>query len=132
NQGDLGFMVFEGRFTVKIFLEFLDRMVKQRAKRKVFLIVDRHSVHKAKKVEEWLAEHEDKIRLFFLPSYSPELNPDELANQDIKRNIFREGKAKDKPELMGKLRGFLRSRQRRPYKVKNYFEGKYVTYAKAA
>ena len=74
----------------------------------------------------------DKIRLFLLPRYSPELNPDELANQDIKRNIFRDGKAKDKPELMGKLRGFLRSRQRRPHKVKKYFEGKYVAYAKAA
>jgi len=132
NQGDLSFMVFEGRFTVKVFLEFLARMVKQREGRKVFLVVDRHSVHKAKKVMTWLAEHEDKIRLFFLPSYSPELNPDELANQDIKRNIFRDGKAKDKPELMGKLRGFLRSRQRRPAKVKKYFEGKFVDYAKAA
>jgi len=46
--------------------------------------------------------------------------------------IFRDGKAKDKPELMGKRRGFLRSRQRRPHKVKKYFEGKYVAYAKAA
>jgi hypothetical protein len=67
-----------------------------------------------------------------MSSYSPELNPDELANQDIKRNILRKGKAKDKPELMGKLRGFLRSRQRCSAKVKNYFEGKYVAYAKAA
>jgi transposase len=73
-----------------------------------------------------------QIRLFFLPPYSPELNPGELANQDIKRNIFRDGKAKDKPERMGKLRGFLRSRQRRPHNVKKYFEGKYVVYAKAA
>jgi len=124
-------MVFEGRFTVKIFLEFLSRMVKQQAGRKVFLIVDRHSVHKAKKIEEWLAEREDKVKLFFLPSYSPELNPDELANQDIKSNIFREGRAKDKPELMGKMRGFLRSRQRRPARVQKYFEGKHVAYAKA-
>lgn len=131
NQGDLSFMVFEGRFTVTVFLEFLERMVKHQEGRKVFLIVDRHSVHKAKRVMEWLSGHEDKIRLFLLPPYSPELNPDELANQDIKRNIFRDGKAKDKPELMGKLRGFLRSRQRRPHNVKNYFEGKYVACAKA-
>ncbi|MGL4824977.1 MAG: hypothetical protein ACRC4G_02110, partial [Alphaproteobacteria bacterium] len=55
-------------------------------------------------------------------SYSPELNPDELANQDIKRNIFRTGKAKTKPELMNKLRSFLRSKQRRPHKVENYFK----------
>ncbi|WP_165352181.1 transposase [Solidesulfovibrio carbinolicus] len=62
--------------------------------------MDRHSVHKVKKVQEWLVEHENKIKLLLLPPYSPELNPDELANQDIKRNIFRDGKAKDKPELM--------------------------------
>jgi len=108
-------MVFEGRFTVKIFLEFLTRMVKQLEGRKMFLIVDRISVHKAKKVQEWLAKHVDKIRLFLLPPYSPELNPDQLANQDIKRNIFRDGKAKDKPELMGRLRCFLRSRQCLPH-----------------
>lgn len=68
----------------------------------MFLIVDRHAVHRAKKVQEWLAEHEDRIRLF------------------LKRNIFRGGKAKDKPELMGKLRGFLYSRQSCPHNVKKY------------
>lgn len=66
------------RKAVKVFLELLARMVKQREGRNVFLIVDRHSVHKAKKVAEWLVEHEDKIRLFFLPSYSPELHFDNL------------------------------------------------------
>lgn len=127
NQGDMRFMVFDGRFTVKIFLGFLERMLKQQAGRKVFLILDRHSVHKAKKVEQWLEGREDKIRLFFLPAYSPELNPDELANQDIKSNLFRTGRPDDKPKLMGMLRGFLRSRQRRPSKVKRYFEGKFVS-----
>ncbi|NDY56116.1 hypothetical protein G3N56_05065 [Desulfovibrio sulfodismutans] len=81
-------MVFEGRFTVKVFLEFLGRMVRRLDGRKVFFIVDRHSVRKAKKVNDWLAEHEDKIRLFLLPPYSPELNPDALASQDIKRTSF--------------------------------------------
>jgi len=125
------FMVFDGRFTVKIFLDFLERMLKQQAGRKVFLILDRHTVHKAKKVEQWLEGREDKIRLFFLPAYSPELNPDELANQDIKCNLFRTGRPDDKPKLMAMLRGFLRSRQRRPTRVKRHFEGKFVSYAKA-
>ena len=131
NQGHLSFMVFEGRFSVPVFQDFLERLVKQQAGQKIFLIVDRHSVHKSNTIEKWLAARKDTIELFFLPAYSPELNPDELVNQDIKRNIFRTGKAKTKPELMNKLRGFLRSRQRRPAKVKRYFEGKYVTYAKA-
>ena len=132
NQGHLSFSVFEGRFTVEVFQDFLERLIKQQAGQKVFLIVDRHSVHKSARIERWLSDKPDKIELFFLPAYSPELNPDELVNQDVKRNIFRNGRAKTKPELMSKLRGFLRSKQRRPGKVKNYFKGKYVAYAMAA
>ena len=86
NQGDLRFMVFCERFIATVFLGILGRLVRQQAERKVFLIVDRHAVHKAKKATRWLAEHKDKIQLFFLPAYSPELNPGELLNQDLKSN----------------------------------------------
>jgi len=102
-------MVFDGRFTVKIFLKFIAQIMKQLKGRKVFLVVEQHSVHKEKKIQDWLAEHDDKIRLFILLHYSHELKPDELANQDIKQNIFRDGKVKNNPKLMGKLRGFIRS-----------------------
>lgn len=132
NQGDLRFMVFDKRFTVKVFMEFLDRLVRHQAGKKVFLIVDRHAVHKATKVAKWLGENENQIRLFFLPPYSPELNPDELLNQDLKNNGFREGRARDKQDMMSKMRAFLRSKQRRPLKVRRYFEGKKVAYAAAA
>jgi transposase len=132
NQGSLSFMVFEGRFNVSVFQDFLERLVKQQAEQKVFLIVDRHSVHKSARIEKWLTSRKEQIEMFFLPAYSPELNPDELVNQDVKRNLFRTGKARTKPELMKKLRGFLRSKQRSPHTVKNYFKGKYVSYAQAA
>lgn len=132
NQGDLRFMVFGASFTVKIFLGFLDRLVRSEAGRKVFLIVDRHSVHKAKKVEKWLSENEGRISLFFLPSYSPELNPDELLNQDIKGNAFRRGRVADRQDMMTKTRAYLRSCQCRPGKVKRYFEGEKVAYAATA
>ena len=131
NHGSLSFSVFEGRFTVPVFQDFLERLTKQQAGHKVFLIVDRHSVHKSAQIEKWLSDKKEQIEMFFLPAYSPELNPDELVNQDVKRNLFRNGKAKTKPELMGKLRSFLRSKQRRPEKIKNYFKGKYVSYAMA-
>ena len=114
-----------------VFQDFLERLTKQQAGHKVFLIVDRHSVHKSAQIEKWLSDKKEQIEMFFLPAYSPELNPDELVNQDVKRNLFRNGKAKTKPELMGKLRSFLRSKQRRPEKIKNYFKGKYVSYAMA-
>jgi transposase len=132
NQGNLSFSVFESSFTAEIFQNFLERLVKQQAGKKIFLIVDRHSVHKSKRIAKWLSERKEQIEMFFLPAYSPELNPDELVNQDIKSNIFRKGRATTKLELMGKLRSFLRSKQRSPEKIKSYFKGEHVSYAMAA
>jgi transposase len=83
NQGELTFMAFAGRFTVKIFKEFLTRLIKDRAGRKVFLIVDLHSVHKTIEIEQWLTKNKDTIRMFFLPPYSLELNSDKLATKNI-------------------------------------------------
>lgn len=130
NQGRLNFMVFKGRFIAKVFLEFLYRLVRQ-SKRKVFLIVDRHPVHRAKKVKQWLKEHAEQIRLFYLPGYSPELNPDELLNQDIKSNTIRKNRPSQQDELVKNLRSYLRKRQMQPHIVVNYFQGKYVRYAAA-
>lgn len=85
NRGKLAFMVFEGRFTTVVFVRFLRRLVRH-AGRKVLLIVDEHPVHVATSVARWVRRHPRQMRLFFLPGYSPDLNPDELLNQDIKTN----------------------------------------------
>jgi transposase len=130
NQGRLNFMVFKSRFTAPVFLEFLNRLVRQ-SKRKVFLIVDRHPVHRSKKAKKWLEEQSDRIRLFFLPSYSPELNPDELLNQDVKSNTIRKNRPSQQNELVKNLRSYLRKRQQQPHIVENYFLGKHVRYAAA-
>jgi transposase len=131
NQGGLAFMVFAGRLNAVMFVTFLSRLIRHR-KEKVFLILDRYAVHTSKKVREWESEHQERIRIFYLPAYSPELNPDELLNQDLKRNALRQRRPSSKEELMCRTRGFLRSKQKLPAKVKRYFEGKYVLYAKAA
>jgi transposase len=130
NQGRLNFMVFKSRFTAPVFLEFLNRLVRQ-SRRKVFLIVDRHPVHRSKKATKWLEEHGDKIRLFFLPGYSPELNPDELLNQDVKSNTIRKNRPSQQDELIKNLRSYLRKRQLQPHIVENYFQGEHVRYAAA-
>lgn len=83
NLGKLTFMVFHENFTSEIFLQFLKRLIRQ-CDRKVFLIVDNHRAHKSKKVNAWLTDNVDRIRLYYLPSYCPELNPDEFLNQDVK------------------------------------------------
>ena len=87
NRGRLAFMVFTRPFTADVMIEFLGRLIRH-AQRKVFLIVDGHPVHRSGKVKNWLAKHADEIKAFELPGYSPELNPDELLNQDVKSNAL--------------------------------------------
>jgi transposase len=107
-------------------------MINHHSGSKVFLILDRHPVHRSKKVTELVQRRSEQIELFFLPAYSPELNPDELLNNATKGGVSRMGKAADKEELKKNLRSFLRSTQRRPAKVQNFFKGKHVQYAQAA
>ena len=128
NRGRLYFSVFRGSFTTKVFLEFLRRLVKQ-VKRKVFLILDGHPVHRARAVTHWLARHTERIRVFRLPPYSPELNPDEYLNQDVKTNAAGRQRPRDADEMMGNIRGYLRSTQRQPALVVNYFHAGSVRYA---
>lgn len=132
NSGQLNFQVFEGKFTAKVFIEFLGRLVRQYPDRKIFLICDNHSTHHAKAVKRWVEQRDDRIELCFLPSYSPELNPDEMLNQDVKRHL-REiyPRPTDKPSLKTAVRCFLARRQRQPHIVRNYFHAPTVTYAAA-
>lgn len=128
NRGSLRFMIFDGKFNADVMIRFLMRLLKT-VKRRIFLILDGHPVHKSKKVKSWIAEHRNRIELFTLPSYSPELNPDELLNQDVKTNVVRKRRAANAKELKKNLLGYLRGRQKRPDLVKRYFHGKHVTYA---
>ena len=131
NKGQMSFTVFTGRFTAPVFIEFLERMIKHHCGAKIFLIIDRHPVHRSQKVSDWLQLHSKKIELFFLPAYSPELNPDELLNNAAKSGVSRKAKAANKEELQKNLRSFLRSTQRRTGIVQNFFKGKHVRYAQA-
>lgn len=128
NRGRLNFIVFKKRFRSDVFTEFLRRLVRQ-SNRKVFLIVDSHPVHRSRKVKKWLEKNYHHIRLFFLPSYSPELNPDEVLNQDVKSNAVGRQRAGNQQELISNVRKYMRSRQRQPHIVRQYFKEKYVRYA---
>jgi transposase len=126
NRGQLHFMVFQKCFSAKVLMDFLRRLIRQN-RRKVFLIVDRHPVHRSTEAKEWLARKGKQIRLFFLPGYSPELNPDEMLNQDVKSNAVGRKRAHDQKELISNVRSFLWSRQRQA--VKRHFQEKHVRYA---
>lgn len=130
NGGQLNFAIFEGRFTAQLFIDFLKRLIRQYPDRKIFLICDNHSTHHAKLVKAWVAERADRIELHFLPAYSPELNPDEYLNQDVKRHMRQVyPRPVDKPGLKAELRKFLLRRQRQPRIVRNYFRAPEITYA---
>ena len=86
NQGKTRWMIIGDAFTSDKLIEFLEALVKDAGK-KVFLILDNLRVHHSKPVKIWLEENKEKIEVFYLPSYSPELNPDERLNADLKHEI---------------------------------------------
>lgn len=128
NQGKLAFMVFTKSFTAAVMIEFLSRLIRQ-SKTPVFLIVDGHPVHRSKKVQAWLAQHSTQIQMFRLPAYSPELNPDELLNQDTKSNALGRRRPTNQAELIDDVRSHLRSTQKQPHVVRNFFQEEHVAYA---
>jgi transposase len=128
NRGTLRFMLYRERFTAPVFLRFLRRLIKS-SKRKVFLIIDRHPVHRDAKVERWIRQHRGNIVIFFLPGYSPDLNPDEFLNHDVKANAIGRKRPKTLPELLHNLRSILKLRQCNPEMVRRYFHAPTVRYA---
>ena len=128
NRGQMRWKIFEGALNAEILIDFLRRLVRS-AERKVYLILDNLRVHHSKPVKAWLAEHKDEIEVFYLPSYSPELNPDEVANADLKQAVTKLAPARTKLQLARGASKHLRSVQRQPSRIKSYFEHGPVRYA---
>lgn len=128
NQGAVRFMIYHDTMNSQTMINFLKRLIKD-ANRKVFLILDNLRVHHSKLVKEWLQERNDQIELFFLPSYSPELNPDEYLNCDLKDGVHSAAPARTQQHLKKKTISHLRMLQKRPARVRKYFEHKKIAYA---
>jgi transposase len=127
-QGFMNWMVFSDDFTAKQFIDFLGRLIRQ-INQKIFLILDNHKVHHCKRVQNYIDKHKDKIRLFFLPPYCPELNPEELVNQDVKANANNFKSIRTAEDLAINLRYYLTQIQFNEYKIRNFFTKKEVLYA---
>jgi transposase len=128
NQGKLRFMIYDGALNAAIFLIFLRRLLKD-ADRKLFVIVDNLRVHRAKIVLAWVAANVDRIELFYLPPYAPERNPDEYVNNDVKQAMGRRSTPMDKAAMKAGLKSHMRGLQRRPEKVRAFFQAADVRYA---
>jgi transposase len=128
NRGAVRWMIRDGAVNAATLIRFLQRLIRD-AKRKVFLILDRLRVHRAGRVRDWLATHPTKIEVFYLPAYSPELNPDEGLNADLKQVVTRKAPARSKPQLKQAIVSHMRRLSRSPARVRSYFRHKPVRYA---
>jgi transposase len=109
----------------------MERLIKD-SKKKVFLIVDNLRVHHSAPVKEWVEANKERIALFHLPSYSPERNPDEYLNGDLKSELSRKAPPMDQGHLERNLIGSMPHLAKSPKRVASYFNHPAVTYAKAA
>lgn len=128
NRGAVRFMMYRENMTAKVLLRFMKRLIKD-AGRKVFLVLDNLRVHHAKLVKAWLARHVAKIEVFYLPAYSPDLNPDEYLNCDLKAGIRSAAPARNQADLAGKVQSHMRMLQKRPERVAKYFKHPSIRYA---
>lgn len=127
-QGALRFMTFDGRMDSAKFVEFLERLL-HGAESPIFLIVDRHPVHRSGKVRQFVESTEGKLRLFFLPSYSPELNPDEQVWNHVKSHKLGRKVIKGPNQLKREILRCLHSLQKMPTKIYGFFRHPETRYA---
>ena len=128
NQGKVRFMVYDSKMNSQTLIKFMGRLIKDSGK-KVFLILDNLKVHHSYLVKDWIKEHENRIEVFFLPSYSPELNPDEYLNCDLKVGVHSRIPARTKNQLKKKAISHLRKLQKLPRRVMKYFKHPKIAYA---
>jgi transposase len=128
NQGKVRFMTYHEKMNADVLIRFMTRLIKD-ADQKTFLVLDNLRVHHSKKVKAWLADHQDQIEVFYLPSYSPEINPDEYLNCDLKAGVHSRPPTRTKGDLKRKTITHLRRVQKLPERVKSYFQHPKIAYA---
>jgi len=114
HRGQVHFALHDGAINTARFIDFLAALVSDARPKKVFLIVDNLRVHKAGEVQAWLESRKRQIELFYLPPYTPEANPDEMLNRDLKTALRSQAPARDRFELRGLARSFMARLQSAP------------------
>lgn len=126
--GQMHFAVVEGKVNAAVFIEFLKRLIHNRRK-PVFLIVDGHPAHKAVMVRKYVETVSDRLSLFFLPPYSPELNPDELVWNDLKNHILGRKVITGPRQMRSVVLNRLRWMKKNPSHVASFFHAPETKYA---
>jgi transposase len=127
-KGNLRFMVVEGKVAGKQFCEFLRRL-SLKAPRPIFLILDGHPVHRSAKVKKLIESLKGRLQLFFLPPYSPELNPDEWVWNELKNNGIGRMAISGPNDMKRKTVDYLKNMQRFPELIRSFFQAPTTLYA---
>ena len=130
NEGSVRFMTYKGAMNDALFLVFLGRLLRTTTK-KLLLITDHLKAHEDDTVNKWVEAHHDRIQLFYLPKYSPEMNPVEYLNNDMKETVNAEGLPDNKDTLRSQMQRFMRKLYHLPEHVMSYFLAPSVQYASA-
>lgn len=128
NRGQMRFMFYKENMTAQLMIKFLKRLIRS-CKRKVILILDNLRVYHSKMLQKWLTENKAFIEVFFLPSYSPDLKPDEILNSNLKQAISRKPESRRKGELAKHAKAHMQSIQKHPEHIKSFFQKESVRYA---
>jgi transposase len=128
SKGLLRFMIVRGKVAGEQVCEFIRRLM-HGAKRPIFLILDGHPMHKSRRVRQCVAGYEGKLKLFFLPPYSPELNPDEQVWHDLKSNGIGRREVLNREDLERKVIEHLTTLKGLPKKVRSFFQLPMTQYA---
>jgi transposase len=127
NKGTCRFMCYDESMTQHLFIEFMTRLVKDSDK-KILLIVDNLRVHHGKIVQDWLGKHKNEIEVFYTSPYSPEINPDEYLNHNLKQSVHSGILPHTKEDIKRKVHSFMRMLQKNPIKVQQLFMHENLNY----
>ena len=128
NQGLIQFMIYKENMNAEVFIQFLEQLIKSQ-QNKTFLILDNLRVHHSNIVKKWVQEHSEEIELFYLSSYSPERNPDEYLNCDLKYGLSDKPAPKTPEKLKKNLENHMNMLQKNNHRVAKYFKHESIKYA---
>ena len=128
SRGEVRYSLYEDSMNQQRLIQFMRNLIRT-SKQKVFLILDNLKVHHGKIAAQWLSRHQDRIRLFFLPSYAPESNPDEYLNHALKLSAHTGDLPIDRSAIRHKVNSYMRSLQHNSDNVSAFFRHPLVSYA---
>lgn len=119
-RGHLLFRLLDKRIASREVIEFLDQMLRHHPRRHLVVVMDKAPPHTSQKTEAWIAR-QPRLHVFYLPSYSPDWNPDEKVWNHLKNQELASHQAKSKPELKQLARSKMQSMARRPKLLRGLF-----------